>query len=64
MKWKRQTNGDWVAKGEEGDFLVWRLGRVWCARYRSVDKKYMFHLPRRGSVDEAKKLCEGNRYWE
>lgn len=64
MCWKRLPNGDYVANGKAGDFLIWRKGRIWYSRYRSIDKKYTFFLPQCRHVKESKVLCENNFYWE
>ncbi len=64
MKWKQIAFCKWQAKGNEGDFLVWKDGRVWKARYRSEDKQYTFFLPIKRSLREIKNLCEDNYYWE
>lgn len=64
MKWIRLDNGDWQAQGKEGDFLVFKWGNVWKARYRSKDHKKLFFLPVRRLLAPLKKICEENEYWE
>lgn len=64
MKWVQVAFCDWEAKGANGDFRVWKDGRVWKGRYRSENKQYTFFLPVRKSVKEMKALCEDNYYWE
>ena len=63
MRWVFK-NEKWHAEGENGDFLIWRIRRgVYKARYRSKDKKKIFFLGF-GSVNEMKKRCEKNYFWE
>ena len=63
MKWEFK-NERWQAIGEDGDFLVWKIRRgVYKARYRSKDHSKLFFLGI-GTVDEVKKRCEANFYWE
>ncbi len=64
MEWVQVAYCDWEAKGSEGDFRVWKDGRVWKGRYRAADKKRLFFLPPKKSVKEMKELCEDNYYWE
>lgn len=64
MKWEQVAFCDWEAKGKNGDFRVWKDGRVWKGRYRSESKQYTFFLPPQKSVRAMKALCEDNFYWE
>ena len=64
MKWEQVAFCDWEAKGSEGDFRVWKDGKVWKGRYRSADKNKLFFLPIQKSEKAIKKLCEENHYWE
>lgn len=64
MKWHHKENGDWEAVGADGDFLIWKDGLVWKARYRSADKKKHFFLPPQKNLADAKKVCQDNYYWE
>ena len=64
MKWIRLDNGDWQAQGKEGDFRVWKDGKVWKGRYRSKDEKKLFFLPIQNNVKKMKAVCEANFYWE
>lgn len=64
MKWVRLENGDWQAKGKEGDFLAYKWGGVWKARYRSQDQKKLFFMPIRHFLSSLKTMCEENDYWE
>lgn len=64
MQWVQVAFCDWEAKGSEGDFRVWKDGRIWRGRYRSVDHKKHFFLPSRKTEKEMKNLCEDNFFWE
>ena len=64
MEWVQIAFCDWEAKGADGDFRVWKDGRVWKGRYRSNDKTYTFFLPPQRSARKMKDMCEDNHYWE
>jgi hypothetical protein len=64
MKWKQVAFCDWEAKGANGDFRVWKDGRVWKGRYRNATKTYTFFLPPQPTAKAIKNLCEQNYYWE
>lgn len=63
MKWQHLDNGDWMAVGANGDFLLWRERNFWKMRYRTKGKEVLF---RGGNKDlrTLKKQCENNYYWE
>ena len=64
MKWEKLKNGDWIAQGEKGDFLLWKEGRVWKGRYRHIYcENAKFRLGAL-TLKELKKRCENNAYWE
>lgn len=64
MKWEKLKNGDWIARGDKGDFLVWKDGRTWRARYRhiycQIPKFFLWDL----TLKDIKERCERNAYWE
>lgn len=64
MEWKKLPNGDRQAVGKHGDFLIWKSGGVFKARYRSTDKKVLYFLPVKRSLKEAKAQAEDNGNWE
>lgn len=64
MKWQRIENGDWQAVGEKGDFLLWRAGAVWRARYRSTDRRQAYPFSSFQKLTEAKAACERSKWWE
>lgn len=64
MKWIRNSMGDWQAIGINGDFLVWKEGTLWRARYWNNKRTVHFLFPKKATVSEAKKQCEQNHYWE
>ena len=57
-KWKRQENGDWVAKCEQGDFLIWKFGSAWRWRYRTYGKAYADYGGQAYSRKNAQEACE------
>lgn len=64
MKWEKNSTGDWVAQGNNGNFLVWKERGMWRGRYLSKDGTKYFRMPSRTKVSEMKALCEDNYYWE
>lgn len=64
MTWQRLDNGDYMAEGESGDFLIWKDDWGWKSRYRSKDKVRHFFLPKVRYLADAKKQCEKNHFWE
>ena len=66
MKWKKEANGDWIAQGEKGHFLLWKLkGRkgwfgLYMVEFGNVVKFRLYDK----SLKELKKKCEENYYWE
>lgn len=63
MKWERLSNGDYQAKGKNGDFLLWKYGKQWKGRYRSASGQYTFFLFDK-DLKKLKARCENNHYWE
>ena len=64
MSWFKEPGGEWVAKGDKGDFRLWRRGGVWKGRYASYDDRVFFYMCSSKNVQELKERCERNRYWE
>lgn len=62
--WQRSANGDWKAKRGQGDFLIWRSGGVWKARYRAYGSDKPVMLGFSYEVAKLKERCEKNYYWE
>lgn len=66
MQWKKESNGDWIAQGEKGHFLLWKLkGRkgwfgLYMVEFGNVVKFRLYDK----SLKELKKKCEENYYWE
>lgn len=64
MKWEKQKNGDWLAQGEKGHFLLWRYGQIWKGLYmHEIGRVVRFRFFSK-TLQEAKNLCEENYYWE
>ena len=64
MKWEKLANGDWMAQGEKGDFLIWREGRIWKMRYRTKVGKVVLFRNCNKDLRTLKKQCQENYYWE
>lgn len=63
MKWQHLDNGDWMAVGANGDFLLWRERHYWKMRYRTKDKVVLFFGGNK-DLRTLKKQCQENHYWE
>ncbi|AWW06090.1 MAG: hypothetical protein [Caudoviricetes sp.] len=63
MDWENLADGEWQAKGEHGDFLLWKEGRWWTGRYAANKSSKFFRLPF-GSLRKIKSMCENNYNWE
>lgn len=61
MKWVKQGT-KWVAKGENGRFIITYSCGKYFARYTSNSK--VFNLPPCKSIKMAKEICQDNFYWE
>lgn len=61
--WVKQPTGDWRAACRNGDFLVWRHGRVYKWRYRVYGNTYADQLGVSSSLMRAQKACEGHLEW-
>lgn len=64
MEWKQLSSGEWQAKGEDGEFLLWKSGRQWTGRYAANKKGGKFFKLPYGSLRDIKAKCEDNYYWE
>ena len=64
MQWVQDKDGDWIAQGKRGRFVLWKEGRKWRGRYLSRADIFWFDLPRGLSLEQLKTMCESNRYWE
>lgn len=64
MKWELKPNGDWIAQGEKGHFLLWKEGRFWKGLYmHEVGNVVRFRLWCK-TLKEIKRICQENYYWE
>lgn len=64
MCWVKEPDGEWVVKGEKGDFRIWKRGGIWKGRYASYDDVVFFYVGVSKDVKVLKQRCEGNAYWE
>lgn len=68
LKWEKHYDiyggitQDWEAKTADGDFLIWRDGKVWKARYRAFGSDIPKMLGVSRTRDGAKRLCERSRF--
>ncbi len=63
MEWAKNADGEWQAKGEYGEFLLWKEGRRWTGRYAASKSSKFFRMPF-GSLKKMKSMCENNYNWE
>lgn len=71
MTWEKKRNifgketGDWIAKGSQGHFLLWKDGKGgWRILYMDdINMKVKFRCWA-DDLRHAKKLCQENYYWE
>lgn len=52
-----------IAKGKNGDFLIWKAGNVWKWRYRAYGELYANQIGRAASKAEAQKACAKHKEW-
>ena len=62
--WKKQATGDWKAACRNGDFLVWKHGRVYKWRYRAYGNTYADRLGVSNCLSGAQKACERHSEWK
>ena len=63
-KWERDEKGRMIAKCKNGDFMVWREGRIWKWRWRVYGGIYANHLGRSMTKTEAMRACERHGEWK
>ena len=64
MKWAKQANGDWIAQGENGHFLLWKDGGIWRGLYmHEIGSVVRFRFYAK-DLKQAKKISEENYHWE
>lgn len=72
MRWEKKLDifgkwkGDWVAKGKNGHFLLWKdaSGKGWRILYMDdANMKVKFRLWQK-DLRNAKRVCQENYYWE
>lgn len=70
MKWEKyvdvygRENGDWIAQGEKGHFLLWKDGKIWRGLYMHEIGRVVRFRFWRSTLKEAKQLCQENYHWE
>lgn len=63
IKWQKSLNGDYIAQAPEGDFLIWRYGRIWKARWRVYGSDKPVMLGFSSTLEGMKHRCERSQYW-
>lgn len=69
IKWEKhidiygQETKDFEAKLPYGDFLVWKQGKIWKARYREYGSDMPIMLGFSSTLSGIKERCEHSRYW-
>ena len=69
VKWEKhfdiygQETKDWEARLPDGDFLVWKQGKIWKARYREYGSDMPIMLGFSSTLSGIKERCEHSRYW-
>ena len=69
VKWEKHVDiygrvtRNWEAKLPDGDFLVWRQGKVWRARWRVYGSDMPIMLGFSSTLTGIKQRCEHSRYW-
>lgn len=63
-KWERDEKGRMIAKCKDGDFMVWREGRIWKWRWRIYGGVYANYLGRSATKATAMKACERHNEWK
>ena len=62
-RWEKLSNGDWEAKSKNGDFLVWRYGRIYKWRYRTYGKTSPDVIGFSYTKKDAFAACEKHKEW-
>lgn len=69
IKWEKhidiygQETKDFEAKLPDGDFLVWKQGKIWKARYREYGSDMPIMLGFSSTLTGIKQRCEHSKYW-
>lgn len=70
MKWKKDVdsfgreNGDWIAQGRVGHFLLWKDGRHWKGLYMVEFGRVVRWRFFANDLRTAKRMAEENYNWE
>ena len=54
MKWEKKANGDWLAQGEKGHFLLWKDRTIWKGLYMHEIGRIVKFRFYKASLKEAK----------
>ncbi len=63
ITWQRELNGDYAAQAPDGDFLIWRYGRIWKGRWRKYGAEKPVMLGFASTLELMKQRCERSEFW-
>ena len=64
IPWHKTTDGDYIAKAKDGDFLVWKYGFGYRWRYRKYGAKEPERINYARTRAEAQKACQRHEAWK
>lgn len=64
IPWQKTTDGDYIAKAQNGDFLVWKYGFGYRWRYRRYGVKEPERINYARTKAEAQKACQRHAEWK
>lgn len=64
MKFEKQSNKLWIAKGCYGKFIIKKMSGLYYGQYLSSDGLTTFNFPRKRTLTQMKELMKENFYWE
>lgn len=62
--WEKVTDGKYIAKCLNGDFLVWKYGKVYRWRWRKYGREYPDVIYASKTMVDAKHECEKHKEWK
>ena len=64
MKWEKLSNGDWIAQGTKGHFLLWKERVGWKGLYMIDGVRIVKYRWWDRSLANLKKRCKAAKEWE
>jgi hypothetical protein len=62
--WERTPSGDYIAKAKNGDFLIWKWGKIWKYRYRKYGEQFPDGVFWKRTKEDAQRACQKHREWK